>query len=234
MFALAHAKAILESTIEGLRPFCQRMEIGGSVRRGNSSVKDGEIVAIPFPGNQGLLAHLDKMVAHGKLQQALYNCSPRWGSLYRGFIVDGLRVELFCTDPHSYGYQMWLRTGPRDANKVAMQWISHKKPDWRAQDGSIWYSAAGWKWDAEDKEWNAPDRQRCNVPEEVDMFRLLGLPHLPPAQRDEVRYQMLLRKPDHRFASAASLVIDAEPEPQVQQLSLFTPEAAPRQRRVYD
>lgn len=41
------ARAIAETLVELMRPYCSRIEIAGSIRRGNPVVKDLEIVAIP-------------------------------------------------------------------------------------------------------------------------------------------------------------------------------------------
>jgi len=41
------AKAIADAVVESMRPFCQRVEIGGSIRRERQDVKDIEIVAVP-------------------------------------------------------------------------------------------------------------------------------------------------------------------------------------------
>lgn len=41
------ARAIAEALVEEMRPFCERIEIGGSLRRQAREVKDIELVAIP-------------------------------------------------------------------------------------------------------------------------------------------------------------------------------------------
>jgi DNA polymerase/3'-5' exonuclease PolX len=43
----AQALAIAERTRAALAPYCDRIEIAGSIRRRNPSVKDIELVAIP-------------------------------------------------------------------------------------------------------------------------------------------------------------------------------------------
>lgn len=46
---LDYAKQIAEALIEELRPYCERISIAGSIRRGKQEVKDIEIVAVPKP-----------------------------------------------------------------------------------------------------------------------------------------------------------------------------------------
>ncbi len=48
---LSQAQNLAERIIETMQPFCQRVAIGGSIRREKPEVKDIEIVAIPKFGD---------------------------------------------------------------------------------------------------------------------------------------------------------------------------------------
>lgn len=161
-----------------LAPLCQRIEIAGSLRRGKSEVKDVEIVYIPTD-SKALLARLDSWVIAGRIRKALYpDGSMRWGEKYRGVLVEGIRIELFAADADNWGYQLWLRTGPADANQYVMrQCISFESP-YRARDGYWW---AG--------------EERLHIPDETEMFRLLGMDWMPPGDRSLLRYQQWMSPP---------------------------------------
>ena len=96
-----------------LKDQCDEIVIAGSLRRGKALVGDGEIVALPkYAPN--LLARLDRMVAEQLIVKAAYGekRTTRWGEKYRGFVYQGLRIELFVAEPENWGYILWLRTGP--------------------------------------------------------------------------------------------------------------------------
>jgi len=162
-----------------LEDACEWFEVGGSVRRGAASVKDVELVAI---AGTSVLARLDRYVASGLITKALYGEKrlPRWGEKYRGFEFEGIRFELFLTDRDSLGYIWWLRTGPGDANLYVMDRLKSTSSPVRAADGAIWH-----------------DGKRLCVPDEREMFRLLGMPYLQPVQRSEFVYRSFLSVPNY-------------------------------------
>lgn len=172
-----------------LEDACQWLEVGGSVRRGLSEVKDVELVAV---AGDNLLARLDTWVSLGRIEKALYGNqrTPRWGPKYRGFVYRGLRFELFLTDPDSLGYIFWLRTGPGDANEYVMQRLKLTNAPIRADEGAIWHG----------------DKRLC-VPDEREMFRLLGMPYYMPYRRYVNLYRQYLAHPNyplpHTFNYAA-------------------------------
>jgi len=174
----AVARHHAEALVAQLAPLCQRIEIAGSLRRGKADLKDVELVALPID-SKALLARLDNWVIAGKIRKAIYpDGSQRWGSKYRGFTYESIRFELFTADADNWGYQLWLRTGPADANEYVMrQCISYQSP-YHARDGYWWAGDA-----------------RLSVPDEVELFRLLGMPPLHPVYRTLERYQQLLSPP---------------------------------------
>ena len=189
---LAAARAIIDELVEVLRPACERIEVAGSVRRGKPEVKDAEVVITPTPE---LLPLTDDLIQYGRAQYALYGDSrtKRWGQNYRGLLYRGIKCELFMTTAESWGYQFWLRTGPGDANAYIMRWLglSHVNAPVRFQEGYGWYSQ---QWRHNGKKWLAPDRRRLRITSEADLFAVLGMPYLPPAERTEMRYKLLTNK----------------------------------------
>ena len=169
----ADAWRLAVPVVEQLRDLCDRIEPAGSLRRGRATVGDVEIVALPTFA-PALLARLDTWVAVGKIHQAHYpHNTLRWGGKYRGFVLRGkpsVRFELFLADADNWGYQFWLRTGPGDANHYVMSRLA--SAPYKPRDGYWWIGDT-----------------RLRVADEDALFRLLGLPFIPPEQRRIEVYQ---------------------------------------------
>lgn len=181
-----------------IRPYCLRLEIAGSIRRGKPEVKDAELVAIP---GAGLLAFLDHLVEEGRIQKAEYgdSRSHRWGPKYRGLIWQGLRVEIFLTDEASWGYIYWLRTGPGDGNQTLVTLLGTHKAPIRVREGQVW-TARAWTYNQKKKQWAGEDERRVHVPDEATWFGLLGLAFIPPGNRTDDLYQRVIqRRPGHQW-----------------------------------
>lgn len=221
--AIAFAK--LSTFAALIRSYTTRLEIAGSVRRKKADVKDGELVAIAAPG---LLDVLDHLVAVGAIRKAEYgaNGSHRWGPKYRGLVWRGLRVEIFLTDAHSWGYQYWLRTGPGDANQFIMTRMVQTHVPVRFIEGACWYAPNNWTWNAKRDKWEASARFQVSLPEEADLFTLLGLPEIRPEFRTEQVYRNQMLTPKHQWGSPANHLI--APDEMVSQPTLFSLDAAAR------
>jgi hypothetical protein len=172
---LIAARGIVQSMIDLLSPDCERVEMGGSIRRGKPEVHDGEIVAI---GKPGLLRQVDALLNTGVVEKALYGDkqTTRWGAKYRGMLYQGLKVELFLADDQNFGYQLFLRTGPAEANTYLMKWLSWKQAPVRAKDG-YWMH----------------QEHKLRIASEEEQFALLGMPFIAPAERSEIVYRKLLQ-----------------------------------------
>lgn len=175
-----------------IRPYCTRLEIAGSIRRGKPEVKDAELVAIP---GAGLLSFLDALVNQGRIQKAEYgeSRSHRWGPKYRGLIWQGLRVEIFLTDATSWGYIYWLRTGPGDGNQTLVTLLGTHKAPIRVREGQVWTSR-NWTYNAKKKQWAGEDERQVQVPDEATWFALIGLPCIPPGKRTDDLYEKLIKR----------------------------------------
>lgn len=175
------ALTITEQFVKLIETHCERLEIAGSIRRGKSSVHDAEVVIMP---NRHLFAVLDMMVIGKDIRKARYGEKqlPRWGDRYRGLVYHGLLIELFFAHENNWGYTLWLRTGPGDANKWLMNHLIAVNAPVRARNGEWWHGD-----------------QQLAIPTERDLFALLGLPEMPPAMRTEARYRRYLKAPDHAF-----------------------------------
>lgn len=199
--SLSAAQAIVEELADVLRPACERMEIAGSIRRARPDVKDAEIVAIPK--GRDLHDLTDKLVEYGVITKATYGAAgqTRWGDEYRGLLYKGLKVEIFLADADSWGNQFWLRTGPGDANTFVMKYLAWRNAPVRFQEGYVWWSASGWHKVQRGKSevWAAADRRKLRLPNEEDLFAVLGMPFIPAPLRTEEKYRLLMGARDHRW-----------------------------------
>lgn len=177
--SLREAREIAADIIGKLAPFCERIKVAGSIRRGKQWINDVEIVAIPKSsitdpefdlfGNKtgggttvrdpGFVEAVAKMTHQHIKGSAL-------DGRYMQFLTDGLvKVDLFTAVRGNWGYILAIRTGSADFSKmIASRWVSL---GYNGQDGFLVRSG-----------------QRCNFPEERDLFDALGLHTPPPPDRE--------------------------------------------------
>ena len=185
---LEKAQTIAATVLGLIADVCDQVVIAGSVRRRRLEVGDIEIVALPKDA-RALNARLDKLVIDRVISRAAYGkeLSHRWGEKYRGFTYEGVRVEVFTADVDNWGYILWLRTGPGDANQYVMMMCSQKDAPYRAKNGYWWH-----------------DGRKLHVANETEMFRLLGMNVVPPPLRKVDAYQQHFR--NFRWGDAAECV----------------------------
>lgn len=128
---MERAEALARQLVESMAPFCRKVEIAGSIRRGKPEVKDIEIVAIPrwekradpsdLFGERMLRANLLHEWATGT------QCKVQWikpgtsevlpwrieagGRYWRGFLPEGIKLDLFLAMPENFGAIFLIRTG---------------------------------------------------------------------------------------------------------------------------
>lgn len=212
-FELEAARRIVGELAGLIRPACDRLEVGGSIRRGTPYVKDAELVAIPLNGSaNNLLQFLDDLVARGEVEKAVYidkngHQSNRWGQKYRGILFQGIKVEIFLATAINWGFQKWLRTGPGAANTYIMSYLIYKRAPIHFVDGDGWFSPDN-LWHKPKDKWIAEDKIQLDIPDEDTLFALLGMPYLPPNERSESRYKQLLGwNRGHRWPEYAPFVV---------------------------
>lgn len=197
--------AAIDKVIGLLQDHCERLTVGGSVRRGEANPKDVELVVIPKPT---LWPTLDMLVATGTFSKADYGGKPRWGQLYRGIDVDGVKVEIFTATRDTWGYIYWLRTGPGAAGQyvVSRLWDSQI----RAQDGAIWY-APDWQRVKRGGKytWISANRVQVSVKDERAFFGLLNMPYVEPSDRTEKVYRAALGAKGRTWGDPLPLLMSA-------------------------
>lgn len=191
---LKKASKIAHLLVERLRPYCERIEVAGSIRRHQAWVGDIEIVAIPKLGERtmkpaGLFSEaitepfsllwgrLDELMAQAKIEHAPHKS---WGQLMRKFVLETAmgeryKIDLFTCTVENWGNIFLIRTG----SDVFSRWMvtgrdkSGALPQGYVQKGGMMY---------EDGDIPIP------LYEEEDWFKLCGLPFIPPEKRGE-RFQ---------------------------------------------
>lgn len=176
-----------------LKIACEQLQIAGSLRRQKPDVKDAELIAIAkvIDGQNALHWVLDRLVAEGTIEKALYGekQTTRWGDKYRGFVYKNIKFEIFITQPSSFGYQYWLRTGPGDANTYFMKLCKFRKAPFHVEDGQVWWNDTA-----------------LDIPDEKAWFRLLGIAALSPNQRSVATYTRLFEEEPHKWGEPKEFV----------------------------
>jgi DNA polymerase/3'-5' exonuclease PolX len=180
---LADVRPVADDLVARLRPACERLEIAGSIRRARPQVGDIELVAIPRfeereRPSQGTLFGPERP-RRAERANLLWDavdalgvfCEKR-GPVYRQFAWRGVRVDVYTCERGNWGWILFHRTGPGYL---------------RAKIGSMlvargFAAVDGWIWDA-----RGLSIDRVETPEESVVFRLLGIPELPPDRRDQLK-----------------------------------------------
>lgn len=200
---LPHARAVSLAweLIALLSPYCERIEVLGSIRRGRPSVGDIELLAVPkilpsmlhdmfgdavshVPAIDMLDSALQDLLSEGTLQQR----QPRkWGPKYKAALYQGFPLDLFIvTQPAQWGVLQLIRTGSADfTHRLVTPDDRHAfSPDGRdlgqgwmppfmfCKKGSLWRING-----------NATAEQ-VQTPEELHVFAAIGRASVDPDQRE--------------------------------------------------
>ena len=155
---MEHTKALeIAKKIEAeLRPFCDRIQIAGSIRRQKANVKDIEIVAIPNDRFQlGLIVNRWKKIR-----------GDVGGKYIQRILPEGINLDLFFASEKNWGHILAIRTGSAEYSHLilAIGWViaGYKSIDGTLHKGS----------------------NPIEVREEADLFRLIGLDYVEPQYRE--------------------------------------------------
>jgi DNA polymerase/3'-5' exonuclease PolX len=189
-FDLALARGVAREMLVILRPACERIEIGGSIRRGKARVKDIELVAIPktvpvldmfgeVAGTRDLLHELvTEMSQVGVVTKRLdVNGVPRFGQRAKMLCYHGIPVDLFTAQADNWGLQFLIRTGPAEFNRRVVT---------RTYDGGLLpFTFRVGKLDdkSEHPSYLWQGNTIIPTPEERDFFAAIGLAWVEPEDR---------------------------------------------------
>jgi DNA polymerase/3'-5' exonuclease PolX len=156
------ALEIAEKVKAQLAPHCDRIEIAGSIRRKKPFVKDIEIVAIPKPYDVGLFeSGIATVVKEWPKVKGELPCKYT-----QRILPEGIALDLFFADKENWGLIYAMRTGSADySHKVlGTGWV---QSGYRSVEGYL-----------------CSNGKRIAVPEEEDLFRLIGVNYVEPEKRD--------------------------------------------------
>ena len=186
--SLAEAEGLAAEVVALISPFCERIEVLGSIRRKRETVGDIEIGLIPkieeetdesdlfcdntITVNRDLVA-TKRMIAEGTFglrpnKNEGFTCGEGTKFLtYRGFALD----VFGCMNPLAWGVTKLIRTGSGDFNKrVVLQ---------RVAGGTI--LPLGMRFEGG----RLLDRQvPVPTPEEIDVFNAIGMAYIEPEARN--------------------------------------------------
>lgn len=159
-----------------LRPYCERIEIAGSIRRRAPMVGDIELVAIPRkrtkpslfgPVEEELTALDIYLDTHPEMYQQV-----RSGQRLKELRFEGFQVDLFLTEAARWGVVFTLRTG----SAAFSQWLVTSRIDGGARVIGRYVQDC--------RVWEVGRKEPLDTPEEGDVFETLGVPWVPVEKRD--------------------------------------------------
>ena len=181
-----------------IEDYTDQLIVAGSLRRRLAMIGDVEIVCVPKAGvdlveTVGLFGseierrdvdllgrRMNELLEAGAVSKRLdANGSPRWGPTLKYVVFEGARVDLFCPSAERFGLILAIRTGPWQLSRWFVTQKSKRGalPDHLiVRDGWVHYRVSG---------------QRIETPDEESFFSLLGLPWIPPQERDEFAQRMV-------------------------------------------
>ena len=139
-----------------LKPFCDKIQIAGSIRRQKANVKDIEIVAIPNDRFQlGLIVNRWKKIR-----------GDVGGRYLQRVLPEGINLDLFFATENNWGHILAIRTGSAEYSHrvLAIGWV---KAGYKSIDGILHKGS-----------------NPIEIREEEDLFRLIGLDYVEPQYRE--------------------------------------------------
>ena len=170
----ANALAIAHSVVADMEPYCERIEIAGSLRRKKPDVGDIEICAIPKMVRVNNLFQ-DEIVVSA-LEIGIRNLCSRYswsitknGDHYKRIDLGPISLDLFVTTPAQWGCIFLIRTGPSDFS----HWLVTPKRNGGGMPGYLHIK--------DGRLWNGDEV--LHTPEEVDVFDAMWLSWIEPEKR---------------------------------------------------
>lgn len=165
---LDQAKTLADKIVAELTPFCDRIDIAGSIRRQRPIVNDIDLVVLITPGKEIAfrLRCLERAAPITDGQQNLILKLAN-GEQLDVFIADQPATDLFDPRPTNYGSLLLCRTGSREHNIWLCQIARQKDLRWNPQYGL--YNQRG---------------QLLAAETETEIFHALDLGYLDPTIRE--------------------------------------------------
>lgn len=171
------ANAVAARFLNLIGPFVEKAEIAGSVRRKCKEVGDIEIVCVEQPFNT-----LDSLF-HDNYPGIVVN-----GSRLKRFKYpkDNIQIELYISAPHDYGRILAIRTGSSAFSHIKLA-ITWNRRGWCGTEHGLRRKSEcdkkGSKWVLK-PEYKGKETKPPAFNNEFDFFDFLGIPWIPPEQRN--------------------------------------------------
>lgn len=184
---LQQAQQLAEQLVHELRPYCERIEIAGSIRRQRPTVSDIEIVTVPkFTPQHDLFG--DIVSFRNELEYPLNRLAIsgarfiKSGPRYKQIALpEGVNLDLFVVlPPAQWGVIFAIRTGPANFSKwivTQRSWGGALPSVCSVKNGAVWRSG-----------------EIVPMPEEIDLLQFLGLGWVEPENRQP---NLQLQPTDH-------------------------------------
>lgn len=163
-YSLAHAIR------DQLAPFCERIEVAGSVRRARENPNDIDLVAIPLPNafqafHERVFQRTERVQSGAQILTCrLLNPEKTKVDI---FIAHGGSADMFASEPSNWGSVLLCRTGSKEHNiNIA---------DRARQMGFRWETGRGIV--------DGAGKVLASTTEE-EIFAFLGMDYVPPALRE--------------------------------------------------
>jgi DNA polymerase (family 10) len=151
------AESVADTIVKLLEPFCERIQIAGSVRRRKSECHDIDIVLIPGPDAWGLNTALNRI---GKRLKGA-------DKMTQFITAGGHQVDIYFATRETWATLLLIRTGSKEHNiKLCTE---AKKRGWKlCATGNGLFNEKG---------------ERSAGDSEASIFNALGMAYVPPERR---------------------------------------------------
>jgi len=152
---LERAQKVADAVVKRLSPYCQRIEIAGSIRRRKPWVNDVDLVLVP----KDLWNLHSELMKLGQLKMS--------GKKIMRVMVGSTQVDLYIAEPETWATLLLIRTGSKENNIRLCS---------RAKDMGWHLAASG------DGLFNEKG-ERIAGDSEISIYNALGLPYQRPEER---------------------------------------------------
>ncbi len=167
---LSDAKHYSRQILGELKPFCERSEIAGSIRREKQLCRDIEIVCIP----KKIVKPVDLFFSEKSIHSGFIEAVNKYekvkgeptGKYTQRVLPGNIKVDIFIADENNWGLILAIRTGSAEfSHSLAKEWV---RQGYHAARGILYYGY-----------------EPHFIREEIDLFKLLKISWVPPQRRIE-------------------------------------------------
>jgi len=162
---LDNARMLADLIVQEVAPYCSRVEVAGSIRRGCRQVHDVDLVCIPHSPT-ALWARFTRRSTSILQGTKIWRFETRHQVQLDVYLAEDREPELFDARPSNWGSAMVLRTGSAGHNIWLVERAKRMGMQWHTEFGV--YDPRG--------EFLAGET-------EAEIFAALGLPYIEPAER---------------------------------------------------